>query len=184
MAKSSKHTVILDCGDVKRKFCKVFFTSDGSYSVTAPYHSARNALLFKATVNYDTTKQSVTLSEAIDLSELDDGRLKLTLLRSGFVQYSGDGVVSGLDDTGKPKGLGVFSRPLDAVGSGPAVCIGVQDVTALDEATKFSQHDLFLDASTLTHLTGSNGLMLEAHYFSPSKASGRREFTCREHGLV
>jgi hypothetical protein len=132
MAKSSKHLIILDCGDVKRKFSKIMFTGDGSYSLTAPYHTAKKAVLTKTTFNYDTDQQIVAFGDAIELAELDEGRLKITHHRSGFVQYSGDGVASGLDEDGKPKGLGVFSRPLEEVGSGPALGAGVQNVFDLN----------------------------------------------------
>lgn len=167
MAKSSKHLIIIESGGKRRKFAKLLFTGDGSYSLTAPYHSARKAVLFKTTVNYDTNEQLVSFSDAVELSELDEGRLKITHHRSGFVQYSGDGVRSGLDDDGKPKGLGVFSRPLEEVGRGPAVNAGVQGMEELEETTKVSKHDLIVDIDELPKLPQSNGVMLELHYFKP-----------------
>lgn len=133
MAKSSKHVIILETHGKRRKFAKLLFTGDGSYSLTAPYHTAKKAVLFKVTVNYDTYEQRVAFDQAIELSELDEGRLKITHHRSGFVQYSGDGVCSGLDADGKPRGLGVFSRPLEDVGSGPAIGAGVQGIEKLEE---------------------------------------------------
>jgi hypothetical protein len=167
MARSSKHSIVLLDGSTRRKFCKLLFTGDGSYSVTAPYHSAKKAFLCKATVNYGTKQQSVSINDTIDLSELDDGRLKLSHHLSGFVQYSGDGVVSGLDDKKQPKGLGVFSAPLQEVGSGPAVTVGVQGIEQLDDATKSSNKDIELDLSTLAPKPGSNGIMVQFHYFQP-----------------
>lgn len=168
MAKSSKHLIVLDCGDVKRKFSKIMFTGDGSYSLTAPYHNAQKAVLYKATVNYDTAKQFVAFADAIQLAGLDEGRLKITYHRSGFVQYSGDGVVSGIDDTGKPKGLGVFSRPLEDVGSGPALSTAVQGVSHLETTTNTSKHDLVVRSSEIPKWPHSNGVMLEVHYFQPN----------------
>jgi len=168
MAKSSSHTIILADNGVRRKFCKLLFTGDGTYCVTAPYHSAKKAVVFKATVNYDAHSQVVSFDEAIDLSELDDGRLKISHHPSGFVQYSGDGVVSGLDEHGKPKGVGVFSAPLSEVGSGPAVGVGVQDITQLGTTENVSKHDVTFNAAELTPLPGANGVMLEAHYFQPA----------------
>lgn len=178
MAKSSKHTIVLDCGDIRRKFAKILFTGDGSYSLTAPYHSAKKAVLFKTTVNYDTkAQQLVSFADAINLSELDEGRLKITHHRSGFVQYSGDGVVSGLDEYGKPKGLGVFSRPLDAVGSGPALGAGVQDISKLDAADKVTARDLLVHVDEVPKVPRSNGIMLEIHYFQPPV----RRFVFKDH---
>ncbi|WP_164104237.1 hypothetical protein [Candidatus Laterigemmans baculatus] len=167
MAKSSKHLIIIESNGKRRKFAKLLFTGDGSYSLTAPYHSARKAVLSKMTVNYDTNEQCVAFSDAVELSELDEGRLKITHHRSGFVQYSGDGVRSGLDEDGKSKGLGVFSRPLEEVGSGPAIGAGVQGIEELEETAKDSKHDLLIDIDEIPKLPGSNGVMLELHYFQP-----------------
>ncbi|EMI51897.1 hypothetical protein RSSM_06661 [Rhodopirellula sallentina SM41] len=167
MAKSSKHLIIIESDGKRRKFAKLLFTGDGSYSLTAPYHSAKKAVLSKMTVNYDTDEQLIAFGDALELSELDEGRLKITHHRSGFVQYSGDGVRSGLGDDGKPKGLGVFSRPLEEVGSGPAVGAGVQGIEQLEETTKCSKHDLMVDINEIPKLPRSNGVMLELHYFQP-----------------
>ncbi|KKQ77927.1 MAG: hypothetical protein UT00_C0003G0002 [Parcubacteria group bacterium GW2011_GWA1_38_7] len=50
-----------------------------------------------------------------------DSNAKLSIHKSGFVQLSGNKIESGVDDmTGKPKGIGVFSSPLDTpIESGP-----------------------------------------------------------------
>lgn len=153
------------------------FTGDGSYSLTAPYHSAKNAVLSKITVNYDTSEQLVAFGDAIELAELDEGRLKITHHRSGFVQYSGDGVVSGLDENGKPKGLGVFSRRLEDVGSGPALGAGVQDISQLEKTTQTSKHDLVVHIDEIPKWPNGNGIMLEIHYFQPSI----RRFVFKDH---
>jgi hypothetical protein len=52
-----------------------------------------------------------------------NSRTKLSLHATGFVQLSGDGVLSGIDEqTGKARGIGVFSSPLATpVSSGPTV---------------------------------------------------------------
>lgn len=167
MPKSTKHLIIIECNGKRRKFAKLLFTGDGSYSLTAPYHSAKKAVLIKATVNYETNEQLHAISNSIELSELDEGRLKLSHHRSGFVQYSGDGVLSGIDDNGKAKGLGVFSCPLEEVGSGPAISAGVQGIEELEETTKGSKHDLIVDVDEIPKLNDYNGLMLELHYFQP-----------------
>ena len=119
------------------------------------------------TVNYDSGEQVVSYDESLELSELDEGRLKITHHLSGFVQYSGNGVVSGLDENGQPKGLGVFSRPLSEVGSGPAVGIGLQDTKQLDVATKIGKKDLVVDLNSLAPFPGANGIAVDFHYFQP-----------------
>ncbi len=122
----------------------------------------------KTTVNYNRDSQEVAFGDALDLAELDEGRLKITHHRSGFVQYSGDGVVSGLDEDGNPRGVGVFSRPLDDVGTGPVFGAGVQGITELEETNKCSKHDLLVSVDEIPKWPGGNGVMLEIHYFKPA----------------
>lgn len=86
MAKSSKHLIIIESHGKRRKFAKLLFTGDGSYSLTAPYHSAKKAVLSKMTVNYDTNEQIFSFGDAIELCELDEGRLKITHHRSSHKQ--------------------------------------------------------------------------------------------------
>lgn len=52
-----------------------------------------------------------------------DGKAKITMHVSGFVQFSGKGITSGIDKTtGKIKGMGLFSSPLDKpIESGPTL---------------------------------------------------------------
>lgn len=61
---------------------------------------------------------------------LVNSNAKLSIHKSGFVQLSGDGIKSGVDpQSGRPKGVGVFSSPLDTpIASGPTFgfqCWGV-----------------------------------------------------------
>ena len=167
MGKSSQHTILLDCGTETRKVCKLIFGSDGSYYVTAPYHSVEKAMLFKAEVDYNTSSQLIAMDQTIDLSTLDEGRLKLSHHASGFVQYSGDGVLSGLDENGTPKGMGLFADKLENVGSGPAFGMGIKGIDCLATTKKNSKHDILIRENEITPLTESNGIMLEGHYFQP-----------------
>lgn len=62
---------------------------------------------------------------------LVNSNAKLSIHKSGFVQLSGDGIKSGVDQqSGRPKGIGVFSSPLDTpIESGPTFgfqCWGVE----------------------------------------------------------
>ena len=167
MGKSSQHTILLDCGSETRKVSKLIFGSDGSFYVTAPYHSAKKAMLFKAEVDYNANSQVIAMDQTIDLSTLDEGRLKLSHHASGFVQYSGDGVLSGLDENGTPKGMGLFADKLENVGSGPAFGMGIKGVDCLETTKKNSKHDILIRENEITPLTEANGIMIEGHYFQP-----------------
>ena len=167
LAKSSKHTILLDCADVTRKVAKLFFTGDGSYGITAPYHEAKKVVVFKAEVDYNKNTQIIGYKDTIELSALDDERLKLSHHTSGFVQYSGNGVKSGLDENGQPKGVGLFSSRLENIGSGPAFTLTVQGIEKLETTDKNSKHDVRFDLDGITPLQGSNGINVEGHYFQP-----------------
>src|SRR5207249_547970 len=101
---------------------RVGFTADGSYYVTSPYHPESKALLWLATVNYTLDESRMTFDEAIELASTDDDQsvLKLSHHVSGWVQFSGQGIVSGFDAHGEPKGVAVHSYPLLAPSRGPA----------------------------------------------------------------
>ena len=108
----TRATIIAEKDGQRRKLFKVWFGQDGSYYVTAPYHSAKTATLWKRTVGYDTPfgKMAVDpLDTVVDVATLDDdeGRLKLSHHPDGFCQFSGQGILSGRDENGQIKGVGV-----------------------------------------------------------------------------
>ena len=97
------------------KLCRIWFGADGSYYVTAPYHTTRQAAVFIASVFYDRPTQRVIWKESVTRCALfddDKRRLKLAHHPDGFLQFSGYGVTSGKDMEGKPKGLGIQSFDL------------------------------------------------------------------------
>jgi hypothetical protein len=166
---SNSHTIIYEKDGVQYKLCKLLFARDGSYSVLSPYHPAQKAILMKATVNYSMSKMEIAFEEAIDLAAADDEgkRLKLSHHRSGFLQFSGQGILSGLDADGKPKGMGIMSWPLETPIEGPAfgmVLFGVEQFEQAnrikDEACTFRHNELTLPPST-------DRLALEGYYFPP-----------------
>src|SRR2546423_12523824 len=65
---------------------------------------------------------SVALAEAEELATLDDDerRLKISHHPDGFLQFSGQGIRSGRDENGNPKGLGTHSFPLNLPTLGPS----------------------------------------------------------------
>ena len=70
----------------------------------------------KARVNYSRDQMDIPFEEAVELASLDDDdrRLKLSHHPDGFVQFSGEGVLSGRDPNGAARGMGVMSWPLAA----------------------------------------------------------------------
>ncbi len=110
-----RSTVVVEKDERRYKLFKVWFGADGSYYVTVPYHTARSASFEKRTVRYDTPFGAGVISPieaVVDVAILedDDGRVKLSHHPDGFCQFSGQGVLSGKDDKGRVKGMGVMAR--------------------------------------------------------------------------
>lgn len=111
MPRTVDYTIAYDDGNATYDLCKVLFGGDGSYYVTAPYHPQDRAVAAKVVVNYAAPEGLMTLGESKELAVVDDDkrRLKLSHHPDGFLQLSGEGITSGRDETGAPKGMGTFS---------------------------------------------------------------------------
>src|SRR5437762_8253508 len=112
---ANNFTIALNANGCYRKITKLLFASDGSYMVMVPYHLANKGLLFKMPVNYSSTLDenfAVPFSDILDAGDVDEKRVKLSHHRSGLLQFSGRDVVSGFDQNGAPRGIGIQSWTL------------------------------------------------------------------------
>lgn len=161
---------------MSHKLCKVWFGTDGSFYVTVPYHPARRAVFTKLTVDYTAAQggQFVAYHDALEAAILDDddARPKLSCHPDGFCQFSGQGIVSGKDEAGKPKGIGVFSSPLVKLGSGPRFSVVIQEIEVFDRQEGEREGDVVFRYEELNATPDLNGLALDGHYFQP----GMRRF--------
>jgi len=176
MANSGKCTVLFEKEGVLYKLCKIIFGSDGSYYVTVPYHSAKKGIFVKLVVNYSQRESKVNFGDTIDMASADEQRIKLSHHPDGFVQFSGEGLVSGKDANGSIKGIGVMSWPLKKPVRGPAFGIvvkGIEDFEQAEDRYEIKAESCIFHRDELYKPTpaGSNGILLEGHYFPPQ---GRR----------
>lgn len=122
LAKSYERAVIcIREGDNIYKIISVSSSkNDGSINVFFPYCKEKQSYIFRHRHKYTGGKQKIKRSK-ITREFIVDKNTKLSIHRSGFVQLSGRGILSGIDKkTGEPRGIGVFSRPLGSpVNSGP-----------------------------------------------------------------
>jgi hypothetical protein len=125
-------TIIAINAGRSHKLFKFWFGKDGSFYITAPYHTAGTATLLKRTARYDTGFGQLAATPAdatidVGLLDNDEARVKLSYHRSGFCQFSGPDVLSGIDEDGNIKGIGVYARALEAIGPrfGPAFIVNV-----------------------------------------------------------
>lgn len=99
MPRTLSYTVRYDDGSTAVDLFKIIFGGDGSYYITAPYHPLDRAIAARVTVNYADQDRLLNLEDAEDLAALDDDdkRLKVSHHPDGFIQFSGEGIVSGLE---------------------------------------------------------------------------------------
>lgn len=180
VARTAAYTVAYERDGNAVDLCKVIFGGDGSYFVTAPYHPHNRATAAIITVNYAEDEGTVALADAIDLAVLedDDRRLKLSHHPDGFLQFSGEGVVSGRNPDGTPKGLGVFSWPLVQPTIGPSFGISFSDPLRSGRPSTGGAGTITLPHNEIEHMSvGQAGLHIEGYYF-PARW---REFVYRGH---
>lgn len=102
------------------KVTTIILLSDGSFKIDVPYCYYNEGLLVKHKMDYS---EKVSWIATSDLSQKFKAEIRpqLSIHASGFVQFSGTGINSGINhETGKAKGIGIFSAPLDTpIASGP-----------------------------------------------------------------
>jgi len=161
-----KYTVLYEKDGECYKLCKIIYGPDGSYYVTSPYHPSKEAMLAVVTVNYALSEMEISLEEAIDLASVDDDerRLKLSHHPDGFVQFSGQGILSGKDTAGNIRGIGVMSWPLDEPVRGPAFGLSMFGLEHFERANKIKDTPLIFKDAEISSMPGPNRFALEGYY--------------------
>ncbi len=185
-------TIVTEKDGQKYKLFKTWFGPDGTYYVTVPYHIAKTASLLKRTVRYDTPFGKMIVSSDEDIVDVailddDDGRLKLSHHPDGFCQFSGEGILSGKDESGRINGIGVFARALRAIGPkfGPVFSVTVWGIEKFDVCPELGHDDILFQIDRLApavalaipsepdakepavRFSETEGLSIEGFYFQP-----------------
>ena len=144
--------MVLQKVDTKYKLIKIIFHKDGSYFVTAPYHNQKKAFLFKMEVDYQKHQQIISHSETIENTALDDDDLALKISHhpDGFLQFSGQGIRSGKNEDGTPKGIGIQSWPLSSPPKGPAFGVTIKNYQDMIQSTKPDPKELCIKFETIS----------------------------------
>lgn len=122
MKSKRSYTICVEEDGVLYKVSKIFISNDGSFGLDVPYCQYDQGALIKIPTTY-AEKESIPYDKIIQ-GFSSKNRPKLSIHASGFVQFSGNGIISGRDENGDPKGLALLSRPLtDPVRSGPTFSI-------------------------------------------------------------
>jgi hypothetical protein len=165
----TKYTVIYEKDGISYKICKVIFGPDGSYYVTCPYHSESKAVLAKVTFNYASHENRIAVGDALDVAVANDDkrRVKLSHHLDGLVQFSGHGIVSGINEQGVIRGIGVMSWPLTQPTSGPAFGIAVSGVERFVQEHRSSGNRCIFRHSEIVPMPNAAILFLNGYYFPP-----------------
>jgi hypothetical protein len=151
------------------RLTRIVFGGDGSYYVSTPVHPLQRAVLAMFTVNYARQESTVALSEAVDLADAaaDDKEIKLSHHPDGFMQFSGAGLVSGREETGKIRGVGVDTWTLMAPIRGPAFAIAITDIEEFVTDTTVTADTLLFTDVDVVALPEADQVVLEGYYFPP-----------------
>ncbi len=138
MSKRRSYIICMRVGDRFYKISKLVFYNDKGFAFFCPYIAGNQGLLLKFEVDYAKKTQRIFEDEVIRFTAQD--KVKLSYHYDGFVQFSGvnpSRIISGRDlETGKPKGLGIFSQPLSRpVSSGPSFGLVFWGLEEFDQIT-------------------------------------------------
>ncbi|MGA2075414.1 MAG: hypothetical protein ABSH52_18145 [Terriglobia bacterium] len=139
-------------GERPRKITKILGLNGGGFSVLAPYHKARSGFLFKQLVRPNIQgPYTVPFCESAGFTVED--RVKLSYHTDGFAQFSSETpgrILSGRDPaTGEPKGLGLFTNPLETpIFSGGSVGVTIWGIDEFEETTEGDEPFLFEPGDT------------------------------------
>jgi hypothetical protein len=163
---ANRFTVAIQKGAEIYKLCKIIFGRDGSYFVTAPYHSNDRAVLYKATVNYSIREQKIARGGFTDIAVANDDehRIKLSHHPDGFVQFSGHGIISGPN----ANGISVKSWPLSQPARGPAFAITITGFENFHKSDKQNRDFILFDRDAENLLPDANTYVVEGHYLPAS----------------
>jgi hypothetical protein len=165
-----------------RKIIKIVPMRAGGYMVMAPYHQAREGFLAKHPVDYSRVGRfEMPLTDFTSYTA--DDRVKLSVHKDGFVQFSGEDpgkIRSGRDPvTGEPKGLGIVANRLkDVITTGPTfgvVVWGIEDFEPYTgdgrDAMIFTEREMYYRNCTPDTW---NGFVIESFVLSFRMWSGVR----------
>jgi hypothetical protein len=142
--------------------------------VTAPYHNQKKAFLCKAELDYQKYEQTISLSKTIENTALDDDDLALKISHhpDGFLQFSGNGVTSGKNPDGTPKGIGIQSWPLSSPPRGPAFGVAIKNYQDMAQSTRPDVEELCVDFETISGDDNDTNIIVEG-FFIPKELESR-----------
>ena len=163
----NNHTIVLKNKSEYFKLLKFNYGKDGSIYVSCPYHESRDAIVVLSTINYSKNEVDITLEETIKNASVDDDlkALKLSHHKSGLIQVSGQGIVSGLNEDGSLKGIGIQSFPLDNPAPGPTFIVSIYGYEKFKSVENHKRDFRIFEINDLIHDDQIQSLVIEGYCF-------------------
>jgi hypothetical protein len=167
MSKFTDYTIAYSEEGKTYKIAKVIFGSDGSYYLTCPYHQTNTAFLCKGFIDADKTSQEFSLDEVPQSATVDDDekRLKLSHHPDGWVQFSGNGFISGRGSLGRSSGINMESFPLTMNNRAGAFTITIRNPIEFKLLEQHTDRVCLFAADQMLSPNQSNLLIVEGTYF-------------------
>lgn len=142
---SSRIRICLEIKDSIYKISSLYLSNDGSFKIDIPYCPYEEGYLMKFRPRYGEFLYLIPEKE-FEQKFTAKNRPQLSIHASGFVQFSGPGVLSGIDKkTGLANGLGIYSNPLnDPIQSGPTCGIVFWGIEFFEKLSGSRKTDLII----------------------------------------
>lgn len=163
---SNRVRICLEENGIFYKITSIYLLNDGSFKIDMPYYPYKNGLIVKFIYKYGP-KNSIITENELRQKLSSTNRPQLSIHSTGFTQFSGPGVRSGIDkSTGLAKGVGVYSAPLDKpVESGPTFVILFWGVKNFEKISKLKKDDILITQDNLINRPNSNSLGFNTYIF-------------------
>ncbi len=171
-------TVAVPVANKTIKLCKIVYGSDGSYYVSVPYHAfTGDATLVKMTVNYEFEERRVAFSQSIDFAKASgvERAIKLSHHPDGFVQFSGEGILSGPGKNGLSTNSWKFDNPI----SGPVFAVFIRDFETF-KSSKIKDVACIFELPEERKIVRPNCARIEGFYFPSTSRKYSKRIRGRE----
>jgi hypothetical protein len=140
--------IVLRVPDGHFRIGKIIVLRDNSLIFTVPNHAYTTATLLKFPIEASTNWQFRTIAkEEIGGGQATGCVVKLSMHASGFVQFSGKGLISGQEIDGRAKGMGVQTWSPDRPPQGPAFGITFSKLEGFEQLKAMSADSFVIDSS-------------------------------------
>ena len=141
---SKQIRICIEENNIIYKITSIYLLNDGSFKFDVPYCPYDEALVFKHPIKYKPGTSFIKIDSFVQKFKAKN-RPQLSIHSSGFVQFSGNNITSGIDKSGKIKGVGIYTAPLNnPITSGPTLGGSFWGLNKYEVANNLSENDIVI----------------------------------------